>query len=51
MNEPNEYLNSINNDLVKFIGYCGFKKRVIKKVEKLLQDVPLLLTNSIYRIV
>jgi len=57
MNEPDEYLNYINNDVVKFIGYYvdlkkdreGLKiwneidKRTgnIKKVEELLQDVPL----------
>ena len=64
MNEPDEYLNYVNNDIVKFIGYKvdlkknkdneGVKlwneidKRMYenknvneKKVEKLLQDVPL----------
>jgi hypothetical protein len=64
INEPDEYLNYINNDIVKFIGYLvdlkknkdneGVKlwneldKKMFqnknvneKKIEKLLQDVPL----------
>ena len=69
MNEPDEYLNYVNNDIVKFIGYKvdlkknkdkeGVKlwneidKRMYenknvneKKVENLLQDVPLYLLLS-----
>jgi len=64
MNEPDEYLNYINNDLVKFIGYLVdlkknkdnegvklwneidkkmYQNKIVneKKIEKLLQDVPL----------
>ena len=31
MNEPNEYLNYINNDLVKFIGYLFNLKKMKDK--------------------
>ena len=38
MNEPDEYLNYINNDLVKMIGYKEVNEQ---KIELLLENVPL----------